>query len=81
MSESPQLHINIRKVKTMRKFVATLVLASLLTLTIASVASADPGGAPGAHGVSGRTWGQAVSGLAQSAPGAVADHIQMAKGR
>jgi hypothetical protein len=34
------------------------------------------GGLPMAHGLFGRDWGQAVSGLAQSYPGAVADHIR-----
>ena len=34
----------------------------------------DPGRMPAAHGVDGRTLRSAVSGLAQSAPGAVAAH-------
>ncbi len=34
-------------------------------------------GMPGKHGLSGREFGQAVSGLAQMYPGAVADHVKM----
>lgn len=37
-------------------------------------------GIPAAHGLSGKDFGAAVSGLAQSYPGAVADHTQMMKG-
>lgn len=37
------------------------------------------GGAPALHGLVGRDWGKAVSGLAQTYPGAVADHINAAK--
>ena len=61
-----------------------LVFATLLVIAIAVAAispvSADPGGMPGAHGVDGKTFGAAVSGLAQSAPGAVAAHTSNAGG-
>jgi hypothetical protein len=37
--------------------------------------SSNAGGAPAVHGIDGKTFGAAVSGLAQSAPGAVAAHV------
>jgi hypothetical protein len=55
---------------------AALVAATVVALALPSAAVAAPGGTPGVHGVSGSEWGAAVSGLAQSAPGAVADHIR-----
>jgi hypothetical protein len=45
-----------------------------MALMISGVALAAPGGNPGAHGVDGQTFGAAVSDLAQSSPGALAEH-------
>jgi hypothetical protein len=56
----------------------TLVVMSIVAVVMAVMAVpvlAAPGGAPAAHGVDGKTFGAAVSGLAQSAPGAVAAHV------
>lgn len=56
----------------------TLVVMSVVAVVLAVMAVpvlAAPGGAPAAHGVDGKTFGAAVSGLAQSAPGAVAAHV------
>ena len=58
--------------------VCTVVVAMAAVFT--SVASADPGGAPAKHGVDGKTFGELVSALAQSAPGAVAAHVSNAGG-
>jgi hypothetical protein len=58
-------------------FVALLLVALIMTFG-ASVVLADEGGAPGAHGVDGKTFGGLVSDLAQSEPGAVADHVSSA---
>jgi hypothetical protein len=59
----------------MKKMMLVFVLVLALAIGIMSPVSAAAGGAPGAHGVDGKTFGAAVSGLAQSAPGAVADHV------
>ncbi len=62
-----------------RKFSHAVLLASLMSaLTITSV-FAEKGGMPDAHGVDGKTFGAAVSGLAQSEPGAVAEHVSEGK--
>jgi hypothetical protein len=53
-----------------------LVAATVVALALPAAANAAPGGAPAAHGLPGAEWGAAASGLAQSAPGAVADHIR-----
>ena len=56
----------------------TLVLMSVVAVVMAVMAVpvlAAPGGAPAAHGVDGKAFGAAVSGLAKSAPGAVAAHV------
>ena len=58
----------------MKKLSVSLVLTLVLAVLVANVAFAAPGGAPDAHGVDGRTFGGAVSGLAQSEPGALAEH-------
>jgi hypothetical protein len=58
----------------LKKLITTLALTGALLLP-AGAALAAPGGAPALHGVDGRTFGGAVSGLAQSYPGAVADHV------
>jgi hypothetical protein len=59
---------------TMKKLSISLALVLVLAVMVSSIAMAAPGGAPAAHGVSGRDFGAAVSGLAQSAPGALAEH-------
>jgi hypothetical protein len=60
----------------MKKRLTLLLSASALAVAvIAGPAMAAPGGAPAAHGLSGHDFGKAVSGLAQSYPGAVADHV------
>jgi hypothetical protein len=64
----------------MKKLVVTFVVAFALVLASFTPVSADPGGAPGAHGVDGRTFGSLVSGLAQMYPGAVADHVSNSGG-
>lgn len=56
----------------------TLVVMSVVAVVMAVMAVpvlAAPGGAPAAHSMDGKTFGAAVSGLAQSAPGAVAAHV------
>jgi hypothetical protein len=58
----------------MKKLAATAFVALGLFALGAPAASAAPGGAPGLHGVDGRTFGGLVSGLAHMYPGAVADH-------
>ena len=47
----------------------------LVTALVVTPALAIPGGTPAAHGVDGRTFGGLVSTLAQSEPGAVAEHV------
>jgi hypothetical protein len=59
----------------MKKLAIITLLALVLTAFSFRPVSADPGGTPATHGVDGRTFGGAVSGLAQSAPGAVAAHV------
>ena len=51
----------------MRK--ALVVIALLCTFALVA------GGMPAAHGVSGRDFGAAVSGLAKTYPGAIAEHV------
>jgi hypothetical protein len=58
----------------MKKISFVLVFVLLLTMMVSSVAFAA-GGMPAAHGVDGKTFGAAVSGLAQTDPGALADHV------
>lgn len=55
-----------------------VVLAAFLMLS--GQVWAGQGGKPGAHGLSGKDFGQATSGLARSAPGAVKDHKDMQSG-
>lgn len=62
--------------KRLAMFCATAILAfSVMVLP----ALAAPGGMPAAHGVDGKTFGKAVSTLAKSCPGAVADHVRACK--
>lgn len=58
----------------MKKFFASVAVTGLLLGATATSAFAAEDGAPGAHGLSGREWGAAVSGLAKSAPGAMGAH-------
>ena len=57
----------------MRKVISAMTMAALLAVAMVGSAFAA-GGAPGVHGVDGRTFGGAVSGLAQSNPLGLADH-------
>ena len=59
----------------MKKTLILVVVILMLAVMVAGTAFADPGGAPGAHGVDGKDFGKAVSALAQSEPGAVAAHV------
>lgn len=52
-------------------FMVVLVVALVLSFAGSAFAS----GMPAAHGVDGRTFGGAVSGLAQTDPGALAAHV------
>ena len=58
----------------MKKLTVVAVVAAFMAI-MAVPALAAPGGMPAAHGVDGKAFGAAVSGLAQSAPGAVAAHV------
>jgi len=60
--------------KVVRPILVCMIVVAM-TVVFASVTFAAPGGAPAAHGVDGKTFGGLVSGLAQSYPGAVADHV------
>lgn len=64
----------------MKKFALVFIVAIALAVFSFGSVSADAGGAPGAHGVDGKTFGAAVSSLAQSAPGAVAAHVSNSGG-
>ena len=64
----------------MKKISMSVVLAVMLAVMVFGSALAAPGGTPGAHGVSGKDFGAAVSGLAQSAPGAIAGHVSNSGG-
>ncbi len=66
-------------VPTMKRLAVFMFVAVFTMAVMAVPALAAPGGAPAAHGVDGKTFGKLTSGLAQSYPGAVADHIQMFK--
>ena len=63
----------------MKKLAIVLVLALVIAAFPMSTVSAK-GGAPGVHGVDGKTFGAAVSSLAQSAPGAMAGHVSNSGG-
>jgi hypothetical protein len=60
----------------MKKITLIAVLALVLAAFSFSPAAA---GAPSTHGLDGNEFGQAVSGLARSAPGAVADHVSSSR--
>jgi hypothetical protein len=64
----------------MKKVSMSVVLAVMLAVMVFGSALAAPGGTPGAHGMSGKDFGAAVSGLAQSAPGAIAEHVSNSGG-
>jgi hypothetical protein len=62
------------------KRIAVFMFVAVFTMAVMAMpALAAPGGAPALHGVDGKTFGQATSGLAQAYPGAVAEHILMFK--
>jgi len=55
----------------------TMVVVSVVAMFMAIMAVpvlAASGGTPAAHGLDGKAFGAAVSGLAQSAPGAIGAH-------
>ena len=56
----------------MKKVLVVLIVLALLLVAVASTVAQ---GAPAAHGVDGRTFGKAVSGLAQTNPQALAAHV------
>ena len=58
----------------MKKLAIVLVLALVIAAFPMSTVSAK-GGAPGVHGVDGKTFGSLVGGLVQMVPGAVAGHV------
>ena len=68
------------KEKFMKKLAIVLVLAIVLAAFPINNVSANAGGAPAVHGVDGKTFGSLVSGLAQSAPGAMAAHVSNSGG-
>ena len=59
--------------------ITAATLALLVSVVFSGQAMAAKGGAPALHGVDGKTWGMAVSGLAQSEPGALAEHTSGGK--
>jgi hypothetical protein len=63
----------------MKKLAIVFVLALVIAAFPMSTVSAK-GGAPGVHGVDGQTFGSLVSGAAQSAPGAIAEHVSNSSG-
>jgi hypothetical protein len=76
--------INSAKTKNggtnMKQTLLVLALAVVLLVLPASMALADEGGMPAAHGVDGKAFGKAVSAAAKSSPGAIADHVSNAGG-
>ncbi|MGD8491787.1 MAG: hypothetical protein PVJ26_21465 [Anaerolineae bacterium] len=64
----------------MKKSLFAFVMVLALLTIPAGMALAAPGGMPGAHGIDGKTFGDAVSSAAQSEPGAIADHVSNAGG-
>jgi hypothetical protein len=59
----------------MKKFAFVAIVVMVLAAFVVQPAAAAEGGAPAIHGVDGKTFGGAVSGLAQSNPAALADHV------
>jgi hypothetical protein len=58
----------------MKRLIATLALTAAM-LVPAAAAFAAPGGAPGAHGLDGRTFGGAVSNAAQNDVAWLVSHV------
>ena len=63
----------------MKNISLALVAVVLAAILVFGTVLAAEGGLPWAHGLSGREFGQAVSDLAKSEPGAVADHVRQNK--
>lgn len=59
----------------MKKLFGICLITMFLLVGFTGAAFAARGGMPEAHGVDGRTFGEAVSEKAQEYPGAVADHV------
>jgi hypothetical protein len=58
----------------LKRLIATLALTAAMMVP-AGAALAAPGGAPGAHGVDGRTFGGLVSDAAQTDVGWLVSHV------
>jgi hypothetical protein len=58
----------------LKRLIATLVLTAAMMVP-AGAALAAPGGAPGAHGVDGRTFGSLVSDAARTDVGWLVSHV------
>ena len=63
------------------KRLLVIAIAATTMLALLPAALADEGGTPDDHELEGKEWGEAVSELAKSYPGAVADHIKEQKGK
>lgn len=61
--------------KLQQRTLTTVLATTALVVVVAPVGLALTGGMPGAHSVSGRDFGRAVSDYARIYPGAVADHV------
>jgi len=59
----------------MKRLVVFMFVAVFTMAIMAVPALAAPGGMPAAHGVDGKTFGGAVSALAQANPAALASHV------
>ena len=58
----------------MKRFLVGLIVV-VMVMALAAPAFAARGGMPAAHGVDGRTFGGVVSGLAQTDPLGLAEHV------
>jgi hypothetical protein len=59
----------------MKKLAFVALFVIVLAAFAVQPAAAASGGMPAAHGVDGKTFGSAVSNLAQTNPAALADHV------
>ncbi len=63
----------------MKRLIGTLALTAVMMIP-AGAALAAPGGAPGAHGVDGRTFGSVVSNAARTDVGWLVYHVSGGRG-
>ena len=63
------------------KRLLVLAITAIMMFAVLPAALADEGGKPAAHELEGKEWGEAVSELAKSEPGAVAAHIKEQKAK